>query len=128
MVTLAAIAAILAGGFAISKPMSQRLDFLERVLTAEEGRNKEHALLQQHPGAQAHLSAMKERFSEVETQFKGLREVADVRLAKLDEAVGIIQVWRFEHEARVRALDAAQWERIKAIERALYGTVGVESK
>lgn len=68
------------------------------------------------------LAALKEKFVEVETQFRGLREVHDVRIDQLKEIQDRIVQWRILHDQdgtdseRMRAME----ERIKAMERILY--------
>lgn len=68
-----------------------------------------------------------ESLREVETQFDGVREVMAIEFGNLKEQSRDGARWRDEHDLRVRGLNAAQWERIKALERAAYGQSGLIS-
>lgn len=113
-VVLASLLAIIAGVYAMVEPMGQRIDFLSTQM-------KTHAVLQAHEGAAADLAKIVERFSEVETQFRGLRELTDLQFTLLRADTEKGKSWRDGHDLRVAPLNAAQWERIKALERAVYG-------
>lgn len=111
--------AIIAGVYSMMEPMGLRVsslsDDLKDIRTAmaeDDIREREN---------NRDLAAMQERFKEVKTQFTGLRELINVRITQLEKDRDKGQVWRADHDLRVRGLNAAQWERIKALEREVYG-------
>lgn len=112
-----AIVAIIAGVYAMVEPMSQRIDFTgERIA--------EHARQHAHEGAVQDLAQFIERFNEVETQFKAQRETAakteertNARLDKLEARLLIVE----PKQTDGTSIDAAMWERIKLLERQIYG-------
>lgn len=67
--------------------------------------------------AQGDLATMKEAL-------KTVRGLMAVQKENDERRLNILEAWISEHEARIRALDAAQWERIKALERITFGAPG----
>lgn len=114
------VIAIIAGVYAMVEPMQQRIDFLERQVLRSENLLQKHADVKIHPGASEEVAAMRERFKEVETQFKGLREVLQLQIEDMSRR-------QSAHEARDQTGPythkslATHLERIKALERAVYG-------
>lgn len=115
-VVLASLLAIIAGVYAMVEPMGQRIDFVNEQVKAHSG-------LHAHEGGVGDLAKIVERFSEVETQFRGLRELTGLQFELLRADVEHLKIRREDHELRVGGLNAAQWERIKALERAAYGEI-----
>ncbi len=122
------VVALITGVGAIVRPMQQQINSLEQQVLREQrqldARHTSHVLLDAHPGALAMHAKTMERFSEVETQFAGLREVVGIRQMIDEKRLDEIDRWHLEHEIRVVGIDASQWERIKALERAVYGGEG----
>ena len=94
--------------FSINRPMAQRIDQLERQLASvtirmehDDTRERSDAALMAHLGAE------------------GAAEQAAI--ARLDDNLKLVRRWMELHDLRVVALNAAQWERIKALERNVYG-------
>lgn len=83
-----------------------------------------HETLQGHSSPLQEIAAIKVTFKEVETQFKGLREIMNIRFELLAQRVRDGEMWQADHDLRVRGLNSAQWERIRALERELYGAAG----
>jgi hypothetical protein len=113
--------AIVAGVYAMTVPTWQRLDQLEKADAKVEQRLATHEATYGHPLVMSDLATMRESFREVETQFDGDRKLNELQFTLLREDVKGIEVWMDIHDARVREFDAAQWERIKALERNVYG-------
>ena len=94
--------------FSINRPMAQRIDQLERQLASvtirmehDDTRERSDAALMAHLGAE------------------GAAEQAAI--ARLDSTLALVRTWMEKHDLRVVGLNAAQWERIKALERNVYG-------
>lgn len=112
-----ALVAVIAGVYAMVEPMSQRIDFTgERI--------GEHAGQHAHEGAVRDIARFTERFNEVETQFKAQRETTvkteertNARLDKLEGRLLIVE----PTQAEGSSINAAMWERIKLLEREVYG-------
>jgi hypothetical protein len=118
--------AVIAGVYSMVEPMGQRIDFLERELERSRTQLAAHAAITGHVAMVQRHAEAGERFKEVETQFSGLREVVGVRLDRLDKDRDTFAKWQNEHDLRVVGLNAAQWERIKALEREVYGKASVD--
>lgn len=113
LTVLAGICAVVAGVYAMVEPMGQRIDFVQKDLTEIRlalAKDDEREMDDVHS-----FSAVLERFKEVETQFRWLKEVTDVRLAHLEERMSQMSSWKDAHG------NDSQWERIRALERAVYG-------
>jgi len=105
--------------FSINRPMAQRIDQLERSLASfktesaglhagttmrmekDDDRERSDAALMAHLGAEG--------------------ESEQAAIARLDDSLELMRLWMERHDLRVVALNAAQWERIKALERSVYG-------
>jgi hypothetical protein len=93
-----AIVAVILGVYAMTEPMGQRMDFLRdrmdvhlklhssasvledlAAIKVKLEQLEKHENMHAHSGAVEDLAAIKEKFIEVETQFRGLREVTDTR-------------------------------------------------
>lgn len=121
-VVLAALLAIVTGVYAMVEPMGQRIDFLAEELA--QLRSSMAIDDTRETRDQREAAAMVERFTEVETQFRGLREVVDVRLTHLESDAHIKTTWINTYDAEVRGRNAAERERIKSLERVVYGSSG----
>jgi len=105
---IALLIAGLAGMAAIMRPMNQQLDMMKENITAINGRMEHDDLRERLDAGQlSHLMAMTKAAAEAEKEEK--------------IAIRDLQLWSADHDMRVRALNAAQWERIKSLERQLYG-------
>ena len=121
---VAAILAVVAGIYAMTEPMSQRVDFLERQIGTMRTEMLEHGSRQAHPGMLQLYGQHSERFKEVETQFRSLRDLSDLQFTLLRNGATKATEWRERHDLHVAPLNAAQWERIRALERKVYGQPG----
>ena len=113
LTVLAGICAVVAGVYAMVEPMGQRIDFVQKGISEIRlalGKDDEREMDDVHS-----FSAVLERFKEVETQFRWLKEVTDVRLEHLEERAARLSDWKDAHG------NDSQWERIRALERAVYG-------
>ncbi len=134
-----AILAVIGGMSAIVLPMQQSIDGLRMVLA-------EHRSAKGHSPTTAVLAAVKQDFKEVETQFRAQRDLLDRTDAKVGEQAKILREleglllrtherlqsnieqmsvtdsWIREHDLRIPGTDSAQWERIRALERQVYGS------
>lgn len=116
--------AIIAGVYSMMEPMGLRVSSLSDDLKDIRAAMAEDDIRERED--KGDLAAMQEKFKEVGAQFKGLRELIDVRLFQLEKDRDKGQAWQADHDPRVRGLNAAQWERIKALEREVYGkSVGI---
>ena len=106
-----------------TQPLNQRIDFLERQLGDARDEMIRHEELRIHAGALADVAQLSEKFTEVETQFRALRELLGTQVGHLDNELSLSRGWRDAHDLRVVGLNSAQWERIKALERQVYGIV-----
>jgi len=66
---------VISGVYAMIEPMSQRIDFLEREIDRSKVKISDHEKTVGHTGLIQQQAGARERFKEIETQFKGLREV-----------------------------------------------------
>lgn len=90
-----AILAVIAGIFAMTEPMGQRIDFLSVRLDQLHEEIKDHAAITGHVGAMTRHGKHEERFKEVETQFEAAKELSELQLRLLRESV-------LDHEYRLR--------------------------
>ncbi len=93
--------AVIAGVYAMMEPMGQRIDFLSTELKTAMSRLDNIADLERED----HAKIM----------------TFDVRLSRLEKDTDNSQAWMNNHDLRVRGLNSAQWERIKSLEREVYG-------
>lgn len=92
---------------AINRPMAQRIDQLERMVTNMVGRMESDDQRERMDAATlAHLAS------------EGNAEQSAIR--KLEAAEGLGREWMQEHDLRVRGLNAAQSERLRALERVVF--------
>ena len=119
---IVALVAVIAGVYAMVEPQSQRMDFLSSQLLAIE----KHMALddKREREDQGQFSATAERFKEVETQFTALQHLMAVQFKHTDRDIfhlqgeaDLIERWR----NRIQALDATQSEKIRTLERMVYG-------
>ena len=86
-----------------------------------------------HIGTVESLTALKEHFTEVETQFRELRgnmerdlqgqaDLLGEQIGTLRKRAEIDETWRLEYDINAVAKNAAQDERIRTLERELYGS------
>ena len=93
---------------------NQRVNFLERQITTNTERMGKHDL--REATDRNAIAAFREKFKEIETQFK-----AESNLRMRDEAEIIrMRTWISQHDRIIERRDAEQWERIKSLERRKY--------
>ncbi len=112
--------AVVAGVYSMMEPMGLRVDDIAKDVAdirlsmgLDDIRERED---------KGELAGMQEKFKKIETQFDGLQRLLDQRLSQLEKDSDRNQEWKSDHDLRVRGLNAAQWERIRALERRVYGT------
>lgn len=125
---VAAIAAVILGVYAMVEPMNQRIDYVKSELTGLQQQLAEHSRTDAHSGTRADLARIHTKFAEVETQFKGLREITASRLDRLETQAANIEQWAAAHDLRVAPLNARQWSRIEALERVIFGKMNSTEK
>lgn len=115
-----AVVAVIAGVYAMTEPMGQRIDFLERQLAGQTAAMAIDDVREQQN--RDRTTSMLERFKEVETQFVGLRRVHGLDVLRLEEK---IKHWTTESVSReeMREKHAAEKRdlerRILLLERAV---------
>lgn len=125
LVVVVGMCAIVTGVYSMVKPMGQRFDFQRDDIEEIERDLQKHSELNNHPwGVVAEIAKVQEQFVEVETQFRALQsvegKVAERANARLDKIEQELISDRPERAERM-SVDAALWERIKALERHVYG-------
>lgn len=120
-----AIVAIIAGLYAMVEPMGQRIDFQTEHLHTMQRNLETHAAENNHPwGVVAEIAKVQEKFVEVETQFRGMRDLGLLSDEQTKARLGRIEAQMLALEAALserRSVDAAVWERVKLLERQVYG-------
>ncbi len=97
---------VLGGVFAMVSPMGQRIDFIERIVGGIEDNVLRHDNKPQHQGAAEDLAKMSERFKEVETQFKALRDISQLEGAKLERRISVLEEGGNPvHESRITEIE-----------------------
>ncbi len=118
---------------AITTPMHQRVSTLEALLKSSELRqdyvNRANTVRFENDDIreredQGQFAAMSERINSVETKNDIAAESEVAALNRLHAHVDKLRDWQADHDKRVRGLNAAQWERIRAIERKVFGNPG----
>lgn len=112
---------IILGVYGMTEPMGQRITFLKDQVESLRKELDVHRTTDAHSGARASLATINTKFAEVETQFKWLRDTTNIRLGQLEAQTLTDREWMAKHDLRVAPLNARQWERIKALERTIYG-------
>ena len=56
-----------------------------------------------------------------QSQQGALAKLVDTQMVEQGRRLALVEVWTDSHDLRVRGLNTAQWERIKALERVTYG-------
>lgn len=100
--------------FGLMSPMYFVLKDSRDALTA-------HSVSRAHPLAAAELSAYQEKLVEIETQFAGVRDVAEIHHKRSAADIDKIEEWKQGWEGRVRALDSRQSERIRFLWMNVFG-------
>lgn len=121
-----AVVAVIAGLYAMIEPMGQRIDFLEGQIVELRIQARQHSEIEGHVGVLSSLATQQAKFAEVETQFAGLREVTEARLAVITSRALRAETLRDTHLVESAGRNAAQWERIKSLEREMYGRSSME--
>lgn len=127
---------------AVVRPMNQRIAALEKQIHSHIG-IKDHPLVQTEGirhnreaitaiQGQMHTDDQREqvdarRMGEIEVELRALREISDVRAEQEITGISELRKWAAAHDLRVVALNAAQWERIRSLERKVFGsTIPIE--
>lgn len=80
---------------AIIRPIRQRNDDLQRQIYDLKMELKDHAQLNNHPwGVVGEIAELREKFTEVETQFDGLRERGTLLTAKSEDRLDKLEKWQ----------------------------------
>ena len=109
-VLLAALGTIIMAVSATMKPLKQQQDMTATML-------RDHAEKNNHPwGVMAELGEMRQRFVEVETQFRGLREIIEIRDENHKERIAKLEEWY----NMVSAMNARRDEKLKVLERKVF--------
>lgn len=89
------ILAVITGIAAIVRPMQQRNDNLEKQIDSLKNDLRDHAKLNNHPwGVVAEIAEMREKFTEVETQFKGSRERDELLTIRHEDRLTKLEQWQ----------------------------------
>jgi hypothetical protein len=120
---------------AVVRPMAVQIESLERQLIAAvstihaqhaatfsrvEEQIRDHKGLYGHPEAHSAITAFVAALDEVEAQFDGDRALSAAARAAHERRFAKLEGW-FEEDGRgIIGSNAAQWERIKAIERHVF--------
>lgn len=67
------------------------------------------------------LGGMAAIFRPMQGQIKTIQEVQSKAFDRWDSQKKVYDDWVGEHDRRIEARDAAQWERIKSLERVIFG-------
>ena len=105
---IVAVAAVISALVAIVRPMQQQIDFLDAKMQLDDSREREDTKA---------LAQMGEKFAEVETQFRSLRELVDIRIEISDKRIRDIEGWLDWWYKTVPGLDARQNTRLEHLER-----------
>ncbi len=114
------VVAVIAGLFAMVRPMGQRIDALGSQVESLREELHMHNASEGHPLVLQKHAEASERFKEVETQFRGMRELVSMEQSHTSRRLGVLEAWMSEHDRVIAATDATQWEKIRALERATY--------
>ena len=129
---LAALAALIMAMAAIVRPMQQQITALEISLSDSEAQFRHdidaHTDNFSHRTIGSDIAKLQQQFAEVETQFRGLRELTDARLLMARELTDArllmaskqlesIEDWLDWWHKTVPGLDARQNTRLEALER-----------
>jgi len=112
------VALFIASTAAIVRPMQReitglggQLASIKETLNGQvanlKGDLNKHEAQNDHPwGVKAEIAAMSERFKEIETQFRGLREVYSLVEKRTDARLDILEEWRlwFERQSKTEAV------------------------
>lgn len=98
---IVALFAVISGVYSMLQPMGQRIDFISTQLEGVIARE---------------TASMKE-----EREDHALLKTLATRLLQLEKDRDTSKLRQNDHDLRVRGINAAQWERIKALERDVYG-------
>lgn len=98
--------AIIAGVYAMVSPMHLQIEFLERRIASVLLELHQHEAIPSHIGAAAEITGMRVQFSEVETQFRGQRELFGAQLEALEQRVEDQERdGNPRHDERIRSLE-----------------------
>lgn len=115
------------GGKALLEARIQSLGVVSnlqtRVQASEDSIDKLDVTLQREmrlldSATDAEIEALAERIHK-ENELTG--RANDIQLTEIRRRLGSIEAWQKTHDSRVVGLNAAQWERIKGLEREVFG-------
>lgn len=119
---LAALAALVMAIAAIVRPQQQQIDALEkaneRIMYEARHDLDAHTDNFGHRTLGSDIATLRQRFAEVEAQFRGLRELVESQLETNDEKIESIGEWLDWWHKTVPGLDARQNTRLEALERS----------
>jgi len=94
---------VVAGVYAMVEPMSQRIDFLEREVQRSRTELNSHEAVTGHTGLIQQKAVAKVRFKEIETQFKSLRDIVNIK-----DDISAKEISLLESRLRELALEVAK--------------------
>lgn len=101
---IVAIIVILGGVASFQRPTNQRVDFMENRYDELVGRMDK--LDDRERFADEKLASIQERFKEIETQFRGARELSDLRFVEAERRLGKQENdGNPRHDERIRHLE-----------------------
>ena len=109
---LGALVALITGLFLVENHINQSISAVVTPIKAELKIRRAEATSQKE---------LQTKFLEMEARLDTLRKVAAVHQKYIDKHIASAEAWQDNHDLRVRGLNAAQWERIRALERSEYG-------
>lgn len=109
--------AVIGGVYAMVQPMNQRIDHVTEQMQKLEDRLIKgldtHMAGKSHPGAAEDLATMSERFKEVETQFRGIKDIQATRFTEIERRLTETETdGNPRHDERIKNL-----ERVNGIAR-----------
>ena len=87
---------------------------MRQAVTDMDKQVRAHESLSGHPSALAQLAETRVKFSEVETQLKGIRNEWNTEKQHVDRRLASAETWMTSHDNRVVATNAAQSSEIKS--------------
>lgn len=117
---IATLAVLISGMAAIVRPIQQQMEGLQALIVGVNTELRSHSKENNHPwGVLAEIATLRQRFVEVETQFRGLREISDLKSTVNKTQIAKLEEWQSWWYRNIPPLDADQNGRIVALEREI---------
>ena len=113
---IVAILAIIGGMAAIILPMNQIIEAQNKYNQETRMMLEDHMKSEGHPGALADISALKERFAEVETQFKWMHDVGEKQDTNVNRRLDILENEVSTHHIQIAGETAKLDEEVKDLQ------------